>query len=160
MREKAKAYANRPAYASVAASLIQGAEAMEAQAAIQDDLAEILGAERARLTSSHGHSTILPPVTATASSADLIRGIARSKSKRHPFVRALYEHPDPAKRMTVQQWAERHGYKAGTVASWYAKPTAKGNGGRRIPIKAALAIESEYGVPATVAVWRNGITTD
>lgn len=83
--------------------------------------------------------------------------MAKSRSKKHPFVRALYENPDPTKRMTVTQWAEAHPpYKPGTVATWFAK----GKGARRIPLKAAILIEQELGVPATAAVWKNGINTD
>lgn len=116
------------------------------------------------LTSTDHQSTITPPMNATASSTELAKGISRSQSRRHPFVKALYEHPDPKKRMTVAQWAEAHKQEPGTVASWYAKPKAdskaKRAGGRRIPIAFAQQIEKEYGVPATVAVWRNGIKTD
>lgn len=104
---------------------------------------------------SDANSTTLQGVSAIGS-AELAQGMSRSRSKKHPFVRALYEHPDPKRRMTVTEWAKRHGYKMPTVASWFAR----GPGARRIPMSAAEAIEKELGVPATLAVWKNGITTD
>ena len=104
----------------------------------------------ANSTTLHGMSAI--------SSSELARGVARSRSGKHPFIRALYEHKDPRKRMTVTEWARRHGLKLPTVASWVAKTSSKG--ARRIPMAEALRIERELGVPATLAVWKNGITTD
>jgi hypothetical protein len=104
---------------------------------------------------SNANSTTLQGMTAI-SSPELAQGMARSRSKKHPFVRALYEHPDPRRRMTVTAWAEAHGFKVPSVGSWFAK----GKGARRIPMAAALLIEKELGVPATLAVWKNGITTD
>lgn len=100
-------------------------------------------------------STTLQSMTAI-NSAELAQGLSRSRSRKHPFVRALYENPDPKKRMTIAEWAARHGLKKVTVASWYAT----GNGARRIPQSIAQTIEKELGVPATLAVWKNGITTE
>lgn len=120
-------------------------------------LAELMeNPQKARVgLTSDADSTTLQNVSAI-SSADLARGMSRSRSKKHPFVRALYEHPDPKKRMTVSDWAEKQGYKIPTVASWFAR----GKGARRIPQKIAEKIEKELGVPATLAVWKNGILTE
>lgn len=104
---------------------------------------------------SDADSTTLQDVSAIGSQ-QLARGLAKSKSKKHPFVRALYEHPDPKKRITVAQWAVAHKLKPGTVATWYAR----GEGKRRIPLTVAQKIELELGIPATLAVWKNGINTD
>jgi len=98
------------------------------------------------------NSTILQDVNASTSTAKLARGMSRSRSRKHPFVKALYE----KQRITVTEWARKHGYKPGTVATWVAKPDAAG--ARRIPREAADKIEEELGVPATLATWRNGIT--
>lgn len=97
-------------------------------------------------------STNLHGVNAAANSAKLARGMSRSRAKKHLFVRALYD----KQRITVTEWAKRHGYKPGTVAAWVAKPGS--DGARRIPREAADIIETELGVPATLATWRNGIT--
>src|ERR1041385_2430115 len=119
----------------------------------QKNPAETSSVPSPRLTSD-ADSTILPGVNAN-SSAKLARGMSRSRSKKHPFVRALYEHPDPKKRMTVTDWAKKHGYKPGTVATWVAKPGADGS--RRIPREAADLIEKELGLPADSTTWKNGI---
>jgi hypothetical protein len=95
-------------------------------------------------------STTLQDVNANTSSK-LARGMSRSRAKRHPFVKALYE----KKRITVTEWAKRHGLKPGTVASWTVKP---GEGGaRRIPREYADKIQEELGVPATLETWKSGI---
>lgn len=101
---------------------------------------------------SDADSTNLHGVNASASSAKLARGMARSRTKKHPFVKLLYE----KQRMTITEWARRHGLKSGTVATWVAKPDAAS--ARRIPRETANMIEKELGLPATLATWKNGIT--
>ena len=121
---------------------------------------QLEGAERAvelLALTSDANSTTLQGMS-SISSTELARGVARSRSGKHPFVRALYEHKDPKKRMTVTEWARQHKLKLPTVASWVANPKSKG--ARRIPMVEALRIERELGVPASLAVWKNGITTD
>ena len=100
----------------------------------------------------HADSTSIGSVESTESTA-LVRGKSKSKSKKHPFVKALYEHEDPKKRMTVTQWADKHGVKVPTVASWVSRGAAK----RRIPMRYAKLIEKELGLPATMETWKNGI---
>jgi hypothetical protein len=123
---------------------------------------ELLRAELERGSSggltSDGHSTSIPPVSASpiVISAKVSRGMGRSRSKRHPFIKALYEPPPTSNRepMTVTDWAHNKGIKPGTVSSWVAK------NGKKIPRRWALVIESEFGIPATLGVWRNGILTE
>jgi hypothetical protein len=98
--------------------------------------------------------TTIPQVSAI-SSPELAQGISRSRSKTHLFVRALYEHPDPAKRSTVKGWAKSHGKKTSTVYAWLLKPGTRG--ARRIPQEDAELIQEELGVPATLKTWKNGI---
>jgi hypothetical protein len=58
--------------------------------------------------------------------------------------------------MTVSDWARSKNLPVATVSSW----VSTGGGKRRIPMRWAKAIEEELGVPATVATWKNGITTE
>lgn len=74
----------------------------------------------------------------------------------HPFAQWL-----KARGVTVAEWARDHGYKRERVKSWMQK----GPGARPIPRAAAEAIATEAtpegkkrsAVPATAAVWQNGI---
>jgi hypothetical protein len=98
--------------------------------------------------STHNLDNMASPIVG---SANLSRGIAASKNKKHPFVRVLY-----SRGMTVSEWARSKGIPVATASSW----VSSGDGKRRIPIRYAKAIEAEFGIPATAATWRNGITTD
>jgi hypothetical protein len=102
---------------------------------------------------SNADSTILQDVIAN-SSGKLARGISRSRSKKHPFVRALYENPDPKKRMTVTDWAKKNGFKPGTAATWVKPP--KSDGARRIPREAVEKIREQFGLGDDA--WTVGIT--
>lgn len=106
--------------------------------------------ESTPLTSDIDSTTIEAVSSPTVSSAELSRGMAKSKSKRHPFVRELYDR----KRVTVSQWAKEHGVPVASVSSW----VSKGPGARRIPMRWAKVIQEELGLPATLATWKNGIT--
>jgi hypothetical protein len=108
---------------------------------------------------SNRDSTITTQVSASpiVISAKLSRGMGRSRVKKHPFIRALYESTDPKRPpQTVTDWAEAHDVPVATVASW----VSKGKGGRKIPMRWAKVIETELGVPASVAIWRNGILSE
>lgn len=72
----------------------------------------------------------------------------RPIASKHPFPAAI-----DAAGGTVEGWARDHSVNVKTVKAWYSK----GEAGRRIPKAMAEAIERELGVPATVAIWRNGI---
>ena len=85
-------------------------------------------------------------------SADFVRGVSRSKHRDHPWLKAMYEHKDQKKRLTVTAWALANGYKPGSAASWLS--------GKRIPLSAAKKIEAQYGVRATLRNWPNGIFAD
>ena len=102
---------------------------------------------------SDADSTTLRNVIAN-SSGKLARGISRSRSKKHPWVRALYDNPDPKKRMTVTDWAKKNGYKPGTAATWVKDP--KSDGARRIPRDAVEKIRKQYGLGDEA--WAVGIT--
>jgi hypothetical protein len=83
----------------------------------------------------------------------LARGKGRSKARRqgHKFVLALYD-----KGMTMTTWAERNDVSLASVAAWVT--TSRKGGKRRIPMRYALKIQQEFGLPATVETWPNGIT--
>jgi len=69
---------------------------------------------------------------------------------KHPFPQALERHVPP---LTLTAWAKKHRVEREVAKSWFAS----GDGGRRIPREMAEKIEAELGVPATLAVWKNGI---
>ena len=100
------------------------------------------------------NSTMGQPAIAisTEKTRALARGKGRSKAlrQRHPFVVALYE-----KKMTMTDWAAKNDLPLASVASWVA--TAR-KGKRRIPARFAAQIQREFGLPATVETWPNGIT--
>jgi hypothetical protein len=82
--------------------------------------------------------------------AELVR---RSRPGRpleatHPFPLAL-----EANGLTVTAWAKKHRVDRAVVKGWFAE----GDGGRRIPREWANRIETELGIPATLATWKNGI---
>jgi hypothetical protein len=76
------------------------------------------------------------------------RRVGRPTKSKHPFSVAL-----EARGSTVAEWARAHGYEREVVKSWISKPPH----GRRIPMVVAKLIEKQLGVPASEAVWRNGI---
>jgi hypothetical protein len=164
LRQQADAL-EREARAKADAEVLQAhqrAEALRRAADVLDQplqtvrqaTAEIAEERRALTSDAESTHTAQPMSTPTISSAELARGMSRSRSKRHPFLRALYEAEDPKKRKTVTDWANAHGVPVPTVASWYSKGSNK----RRIPMRWARVIEKELGLPATVETWRNGIT--
>lgn len=87
--------------------------------------------------------------SSTPESRGFARGKGRTKGTKHPFVRALY-----ARGLTVSAWAVANGVPKATAASWIAT----GPAARRITREWADKIAKLYGVPATAATWRNGIT--
>ena len=130
-----------------AAQLRQTADAVE----------RLSGIERV-LTStkdSTSNSTMSQPAIAvsTEETRALARGKGRSKARRqgHKFVLALYD-----KGMTMTSWAEKHDVSLASVAAWVT--TSRKGGRRRIPMRYALKIQQEFGLPATVETWPNGIT--
>lgn len=141
---------------ALADQLDKDGDAMKARAVLLRRAAAAVDAlsadENSSRLTSDVDSTNLHGVNASTSSAKLARGMSRSRTKKHPFVKALYE----KERITVTEWAKRNGYKSGTVSAWVAKPDAAM--ARRIPREAADKIEKQLGVPATLATWRNGIT--
>jgi hypothetical protein len=82
--------------------------------------------------------------------------VGRPMENDHPFAVWL-----KAQRLSLTEWAFNHGFKRERVKSWIAE----GDGGRPIPRAAAdlIAVEStppgkkRPAVPATAAVWTNGI---
>ena len=76
------------------------------------------------------------------------RRVGRPSTSAHPFRVAL-----EARGETMAAFAAKHGYTKPIVRAWFTP----GPSGRRIPSEAARLIEREYGVPATEAVWLNGI---
>jgi len=123
--------------------------------AIADEEARIMKAQarlvalralREVLHSEQGTNTV-PNMQAATESARRSRP-GRPLTAKHPFPVAL-----EAKGSTVTAWAKRHRLDRAVVKAWFAK----GDGGRRIPRDMADKIEAELGVPATLAIWKNGI---
>lgn len=129
----------------------QAARDLAEAAALREAARQIEALETSRLTQDPD-STTLDEMSSAISSADFARGVSRSKHKDHPWLKVMYHHKDPAKRMTVTAWAIAHGKEPGTVASWLSK--------RRIPLSVAKTIEEEYGVKATLKNWPQGISAD
>jgi hypothetical protein len=112
------------------------------------------------LTSSRQSTNSLQVSSPQVISAKLSRGMGRSRVKRHPFIKALYEPPEGSKRkpMTAKAWALAHDVPVASVTSWVARRDSAA--ARKIPMHWAKLIEKELGVPATLDVWRNGILSE
>lgn len=84
------------------------------------------------------------------SSAHKRAAISRQRQRHgdHPFVAVVQERYG-----SVSAWAQHHGLKIPTVSSWYSTGALR----RPIPRLWADRIHTELGVPATDAVWPNGI---
>lgn len=135
------------------------AEADQLQAALAEKRAEVALLEHRiralRVAAEAGRAESLPLDDKTRTVRHEMQGVQQVEKKpgrpletAHPFPRTLV-----ARGSSVAEWAEAHGLKRVVVRSWYApKPD-----GRRIPAKWAKAIEREFKIPATEAVWSNGI---
>ena len=128
-----------------AAQLRQVADAVERLS----EMGTLTSTEDSTINSTMGQPAI---AVSTEETRALARGKGRSKARRqgHKFVLALY---DKGKTMTA--WAEDNDVSLASVAAWV---TTSRKGKRRIPMRYALKIQREFGLPATVETWPNGIT--
>lgn len=121
--------------AALAARIARVAEELRAH---MDSLSRdrLTDANKARKLGTMSEAAIEPPA----------KRPGRPTETKHPFAVALAERGS-----SVAEWARAHKLSRETVQFWVA---AKG---RKIPRAYAEAIEKELGVPATAAVWKNGI---
>jgi hypothetical protein len=103
-------------------------------------------AQEARLSAAPKSRTLSEMAQAVAAEGPRRRG--RPTKTKHPFPVALEK-----RGTTVAEWARANGLEREVVKSWFAPPPA----GRRIPAVWAERIATELRIPASEAVWKNGI---
>ncbi len=132
-----------------ATQLILEAELYERTAQAKEALSRRSASPRTTDSGTVGAEATLRAATTEQEGQRRQRIASATLKNDHPFPRAVQ-----ARYLSVADWAEKHGFDAKSVRSWYYGGAAA----RSIPAHAAELIAREFPeLPATDETWPNGI---